>query len=110
VRDIPVSKELTKLVAATVLATHPTDSRAPESVRALVRYGASPRGGQAILLGSKARAFLRGRLHVTQEDIEAVAAPALRHRLILGFEGEASGVSPDELVEAALEAARSAAS
>jgi MoxR-like ATPase len=47
---------------------------------------------------------------VTQEDIEAVAAPALRHRLILGFEGEASGVSPDELVEAALEAARSAAS
>ena len=110
VREVPVSSELTKLVSATVLATHPTDSRAPESVRALVRYGASPRGGQAILLGSKARAFLRGRLHVTQDDIEAVAAPALRHRLILGFEGEASGVSPDELVEAALESARSAAS
>jgi MoxR-like ATPase len=109
VREVPVSGELTRLVASIVLATHPSDSHAPDSVRALVRYGASPRGGQAILLGCKARAFLKGRLHVTEADVEALAAPALRHRLILGFEGEASEVSSDELVEAAMEAARSGA-
>ncbi len=106
VREVPVSTEITQLVAATVLATHPGNARAPESVRTLVRYGSSPRGGQAILLGCKARAFLKGRLHVNESDVKAIAAPALRHRLILGFEGEASGVSTDDLVQAALDAAR----
>jgi MoxR-like ATPase len=66
----------------------------------------SPRGGQALLVAGKARAAVQGRLHVTFEDIEALAAPALRHRIILGYEGEASGVSPDALVEEALAAAR----
>ena len=75
-------------------------------MRRYVRYGASPRGGLALLATARARALSRGRLHVAGEDVERVAGPALRHRLILGYEGEASGVSRDELVAAALEASR----
>jgi len=105
VREVPASSDLVRLVAALVHATHPSSAIAPERVRALVRYGSSPRGGQSILVGAKARALLRGRLHVAEEDVRALAAPALRHRLILGYEGEASGVGPDELVRDALEAA-----
>ena len=70
-----------------------------------VRFGASPRGGQAVLRAAKARALLRGRLHVADEDIAAVSPAALRHRLILGYEGDAAGVTPDELVQAALDSA-----
>jgi len=102
VRRVPASSEIVQYVARLVDATHPTSSRAPEQVRSLVRYGSGPRGGQAILLSSKARALTRGRLHVTREDVHAVARPALRHRILLGYEGEASGVSPDQLVEDAL--------
>jgi MoxR-like ATPase len=75
-------------------------------VRRLVRFGSSPRGGQALVLASKARALVEGRLFVTEEDVEALAAPVLRHRLILSYEGEAARADPDELVREALEAAR----
>ncbi len=105
VREVPASSDIVRLVANLVHATHPDSDLAPERVRSLVRYGASPRGGQSILLAAKARALVEGRLFVTAEDVRALAAPALRHRLILGYEGEASGVSPDELVSDAVEAA-----
>jgi len=106
VRSVPVSSEIVALVSALVLATHPSSSHAPERIKSFVRYGASPRGGQAILVAAKARALTQGRLHVAEEDVTALAAPALRHRLNFGYEGEASGVHPDELVLEALEAAR----
>jgi len=106
VRSVPASSEMVELASHVVLATHPGTEYAPERVKSFVRYGSSPRGGQAILLAAKARALIRGRLFVHEEDFEALAAPALRHRLILGYEGEASGVRPDELVADALEAAR----
>ena len=106
VREVPASSEATELVARLVLATHPTSEDAPEGVRRYVRYGASPRGGQAILLASKAHALIHGRLHVATEDVVAVARPALRHRLILGYEAEASGVAVDELVAEAVDAVR----
>ncbi len=109
VRTVPVSSDVLRLVSSLILATHPSTSWAPERVRALVRYGASPRGGQAILLAGKARALLKGRLFVSEEDVAALAAPALRHRLILGYEGEATGVNVDELIAEALEAARTCA-
>ena len=105
VREVPASSDVVRLVANLVHATHPTSELAPERVRTLVRYGASPRGGQSILLAAKARALVKGRLFVNAEDVEAMAAPALRHRLILGYEGEASGVPVDELVGDALRAA-----
>ncbi len=109
VRGVPVSADVLALVSALVHATHPASHGAPERVKSLVRYGASPRGGQAILLAAKARALVRGRLHVAMEDVEALAPAALRHRILLGYEGEAAGIHPDELVHDALAAARRAA-
>jgi MoxR-like ATPase len=105
VAGVPASSDVVARVARLVLATHPRPD-APEDVRRFVRHGASPRGGLAVLAAARARALARGRLHVADEDLEAVARPALRHRLILGYEGEAAGVSTDALVEAALEASR----
>ncbi len=105
VRDVPAGSEVIELTSRLVQATHPSNSLAPDGVRRLVRHGVSPRGGQALLVAGKARAAVQGRLHVTFEDIEVLAPPALRHRIILGYEGEASGVSPDTLVEEALAAA-----
>jgi len=63
-----------------------------------VRYGSSPRGAQAIILAAKIRALLQGRFNVAFEDVQHVALPALRHRLILNFEGQAEGITTDEIV------------
>jgi MoxR-like ATPase len=71
-------------------------------VRQYVRYGGSPRGAQAIVLGAKIHALLEGRFNVAFADVQAVAAPALRHRVILNFEGEAEGISTDSVVRAIL--------
>jgi len=106
VREVPASSDILQLAARLVRCTHPDDERAPESVRRMVRFGSSPRGGQALLLASKARALVSGRLHVAEEDLGALAAPVLRHRLILSYEGEAARVDPDELVADAWTAAR----
>ena len=102
VRSIPVSSEELERVARLVRATDPSVESSPAEVKRCLRYGASPRGGQAILLLAKANALHKGRAWVSREDVDAVAAPALRHRLVFGYEGEASGVHPDELVQAAL--------
>ncbi len=98
VREVPASSDMIDLAARVVLATHPGAS-APERVRRYVRYGSSPRGGQAMLLAAKARALAHGRLHVSREDLAAVAKPSLRHRLIVNFEGEAAQIRPDALVQ-----------
>ena len=68
-------------------------------VEQYVKYGASPRGMQAMILGGKVRALLDGRFNVSVEDVQQVAHPALRHRMILNFEGEAEEVKPDRLIE-----------
>ena len=106
VRQVPASSAVVDLAARLVRCTHPDDEGAPDLVKRFVRFGASPRGGQALLLSAKARALVHGELHVREEDLAALAPSALRHRLILNYEGEASGVSPEELLQAALEAAR----
>jgi MoxR-like ATPase len=69
-----------------------------------VRFGASPRGAQAMVLTAKARALLAGRYNVSSNDIIAVAKPSLRHRIILNFEGEADGISTDRILDEAIEA------
>jgi MoxR-like ATPase len=104
-RQTPTSSDMVELAARVVLATQPAGD-APDDVKRYVRHGSSPRGGQALLWTAKARALVRGRLHVGLEDLEAACAPALRHRLILGYEGEAAGVSTDALARAALEHAK----
>jgi MoxR-like ATPase len=98
VREIPIASHVRDLASLIVLATHPQWERAPEMTRRFVRYGASPRGAQALVLGAKVLALSQGRFNVSVDDLRAIALPALRHRLILNFEGEAEGVDIDRLI------------
>ncbi len=81
-----------------VLATHPGSEFATEMTNRYVRYGASPRGAQALVLFGKIRALLEGRFNVAFQDISRAAHECLRHRMILNFEGEAEGMTPDEIL------------
>src|SRR5678809_1595142 len=81
------------------LATHPQGVYAIPMVNQFVRVGASPRAAQAITLAAKVRALLDGRFHVSFKDIKEVAIPAMRHRVILNFEGEAEGITTDMVLE-----------
>jgi MoxR-like ATPase len=81
------------------LATHPESELATELTRRFVRFGSSPRGTQALILGAKVRALLAERLYVASEDIRSVALDALRHRLLLNFDAEAERVSADAIIE-----------
>lgn len=101
VREVPIPTEVRDYAVTLVLATHPGE--AGDSVSRFVRYGASPRAAQALVLGAKAVALLDGRYSVSYEDIRRVAAPALRHRLILTFEGEAEGITTDTVIREILE-------
>ena len=96
--DAPIASHVNRYVAQLIVATHPEDPNAPEIVRNYVRYGASPRGAQALIIGGKVHALLEGRYNVSFEDINAVAASSLRHRLLLNFEGMAEGISTDEII------------
>lgn len=106
VREVPIATHLKEVVARIVTSTHPESPEAPDRIKRYVRYGASPRGAQALVLAGKARALLEGRFNVSWEDIRRVALPALRHRIVLSFEGEAEGVTPDDLVEEVLRKVR----
>jgi MoxR-like ATPase len=105
-REVPASSDMLRLAARVVRLTDPSNPAAPEDVKRYLRFGASPRGGQALLLLGKAHALICGRPWVAEEDLRAVAAPALRHRLVYSYEGEASGVHADELVRQAFRAAQ----
>ena len=99
-RDVPIASHVMAYAIRILRATHPDTERVPDIVKSYVRYGASPRGAQAIVLGAKITALLEGRFNVAYSDVQAVAAPALRHRVILNFEGEAEGISTDSVVRA----------
>ena len=98
VRRVPAASAIRQYIARIVQATHPKSAGAPSAAARYVRYGASPRGGQAMMLGAKVRALCDGRAHVAFDDVRAVVCPSLRHRLILSFEGQAEGIDPDEIV------------
>jgi MoxR-like ATPase len=98
IREVPIASHLRDLASTIVMATHPDWEGAPEITRRFVRYGASPRGAQALVLGAKVLALSQGRYNVSVEDLRALTAPALRHRVILNFEGEAEAVDVDTLV------------
>ncbi|MEO6954413.1 MAG: MoxR family ATPase [Polyangia bacterium] len=100
-RQVPVARPVQDFVVRLVQATHPGDG-APELVRKYVRYGSSPRGAQACLLGAKVLALLDGRFAVSTDDLRKVAPLALRHRMILNFEGAAEGIDPDRIIAAIL--------
>src|SRR5919201_2375719 len=103
VRKIPVAAEVRRYGIALVMATHPEHELAAPMTKQYVRYGSSPRGAQAMILAAKLKAILDHRYHVSREDLRAVAPMALRHRLILNFEGQAEGVATDQVVENILE-------
>jgi MoxR-like ATPase len=105
VRQIPVAPEVRRYAIGVVMATHPEHELAAPMARQFVRYGSSPRGAQAIILAAKLRAILDGRYHVARDDVRAVAPMALRHRLILNFEGQADGVSTDAVIANVLKTA-----
>jgi MoxR-like ATPase len=102
VRQVPVASHVKDYAVRIVLATHPkTDTAVPVSNQYL-RFGSSPRGGQALLLAGKVRALMQGRYNVSFEDVQSVAHAALRHRLILNFEGEAEGITTDHIIDQVL--------
>ena len=98
-RQVAVAAHVQDFALRLVLATHPDSGHASDSVKRFVRYGASPRGAQAMVLGGKVLALVAGRYNVAFEDLRQMARPALRHRLILNFEAEAEKVDPDTVVE-----------
>jgi MoxR-like ATPase len=103
-RSVPIAPHVTAYAVSVLAATHPDNARAPGLVREYVRYGGSPRGAQALVLAGKINALMEGRFNVAAEDIRHVALPALRHRVIRNFEGEAEGISSDAIVRSVLDA------
>jgi MoxR-like ATPase len=102
-RAVPVATHIKEFAVRLLLATHPDQEDTPEKVRQYVRYGASPRGLQALIMTSKVRALLEGRYNVSIEDLRAVAYPVLRHRIVLNFDGLADNVTTESLIDAIIE-------
>jgi MoxR-like ATPase len=98
VRMVPLAPHVQEYVVRLTLATHP-EGRENVLASKYIRYGSSPRGAQTLILGGKVRALLDGRYNVSLEDIRALLLPALRHRIILNFEAQADGRTPDDLLE-----------
>lgn len=104
VRGVPLVREVQDFAVRLTLTTHPDQAAEGSLARKYVRYGASPRGAQALILAAKIFALLDGRFHVAKADIAKAALAALRHRIIMNFEGEAEGKTSDEVITEALRA------
>jgi MoxR-like ATPase len=104
VRQVVVADHVFAYACDLVRATRPRESGAPKFVPELLAWGAGPRASQYLILGGKARAILHGRLHVTTDDVRAVAHPVLRHRIVTTFNADAEGITPDQIVDRLLEA------
>lgn len=105
VRQVPLAREVQSHAIDLVMSTHPADKFATPLARKFVRYGASPRGAQAVILAAKIYALLDGRYHVAKADIVKATPAALRHRIILNFEGEAEGATSDDVIAEILKTA-----
>jgi len=99
VRDVPAARHVQDFVIRVLEATHPESPEAPELTKRFVRFGASPRGAQSVLLAAKIRALFQGRFAASIDDVRHVCFPALRHRVLLNFEGEAEGIKTDQVIE-----------
>jgi len=100
---VPISQAVQDYALRIIMSTQPSTAHAHAQTKKYLRYGASPRGGQALIVGGKVRALLKGHNEVQCDDIRDVVLPALRHRVILNFEGEAERVDPDSILKAILE-------
>lgn len=99
VRTVPVARHVQDYAVRLVLGTHPSQDKCSEQVSRYVRNGASPRGAQALLLAAKIYALYDGRFAGSVDDVRRAALPALRHRVLLNFEGEADGITADEILK-----------
>ncbi|MDI6732363.1 MAG: AAA family ATPase [Planctomycetota bacterium] len=99
VKQIPVASNLIEYTNKLVLATHPDSEYSPDAVRRYLRYGASPRASQSLILGAKGSALLNGRLNVSQTDIVKLLLPVIRHRIIMNIEGEANNISVNDIIK-----------
>jgi MoxR-like ATPase len=105
-RQVPIANHLTAYGVSLLEATHPQHPAAPELVRRYVRYGASPRGLQAMIIAAKTLALIDNRHNVDQRDLQIAMLPAMRHRLILNFEGQAEGITPDEILRQVIQSVK----
>ncbi|MEQ8851331.1 MULTISPECIES: MoxR family ATPase [Gimesia] len=103
VREVPVAEEIVRYAVQLCAASRPHQENTPEFINEWVNWGAGLRAAQSLILGAKARAVLRGRVHVTQEDIEALLAPVLRHRVLINYRAEAEGVTVEQVVQKLIE-------
>ena len=99
VRRIPAAPDVIRHALDLVRATRPSDPQSPEFIKKMLTWGAGPRSVQALILGGKARAAIRGRHYVAVEDIRALAHPVLRHRLVTNFSAEAEGYTTDGIID-----------
>lgn len=104
VRQVPAATHLLEYASLLVVATHPGRTGGIPIVDKYVRFGASPRAAQAMVLAGKARALIEGRLNLAADDVRDVAHAALRHRLVLGYEAVADGVAADAIITEVLAA------
>src|SRR5580704_16409088 len=104
VRQVPVARHVQDYAVRVLQATHPDGPDAPDLTRRFVRYGGSPRGAQSLLLAAKIRALFEGRFAASVDDVRAAAHAALRHRVLLNFEGEAEGIKTDQVIDAIVKA------
>jgi len=103
VRDVVAAPHVKDYVSRLVWATHPESELAPEIVKKFVRYGSSPRGAQSLVLAAKVSALVEGRYNAGFQDVKAAAHPALRHRILLNFEGEAEGIKIEKVIDEVLQ-------
>ena len=103
VREVPISDHLIRYTLALVRQTRVRENGAPEFARQQLAWGAGPRAVQFLILGAKARALIQGRAHVAVEDVQALAMPVLRHRLVVNFAAESEGITSDDLIARLLE-------
>jgi MoxR-like ATPase len=103
VREVPATHAVKDYAVRMVYATHPDTESAPSDTKTYVRYGASPRGAQSLVLAAKVFALLDGRLSASFDDVRRAALPSLRHRIILNFQGEAEGITTDDIVRSVVE-------
>ena len=101
-RQVPVARHVQDYAIRVLQATHPDGPDAPDLTKRFVRYGSSPRGAQAVLLAAKIRALFEGRFAASVDDVRSAAHAALRHRVLLNFEGEAEGVKTDQVIDLVL--------
>ncbi|MEZ6065781.1 MAG: MoxR family ATPase [Planctomycetaceae bacterium] len=104
VRKVPVAEHVFVYARDLVRATRPDEGEVPKFVKQYISWGAGPRAGQYLILGAKARAILEGRFHVTTEDVQSVAQPVLRHRIVTTFQANSEGVTPDDVIRMLIDA------